>query len=216
MVVTCAGTAPATLGTPPPDAGFVYLQYDTAQPDRLPSVERTITATSLGLPRPDGGTMPLYGHWLAYVSQGSASPVYSDRLIVVNLDTNASQTLASTPAANGVAIFGFGRGAFDPSSGVLVVPNGFDGVLTWWVPSDAHTFEASTFVFPDPVSVGISGCGHLATHVVRAIGGGGGAVTPLPDAGVSDAASSEDAAVTSTDAGNDAASTTPDAGVDAS
>jgi len=219
MIVTCAGTEPATIGTPPSDGGFVYIQYDTAHPDRLPSIERTITATSLALPRADGGTIPLYGHWLAFVSHGSSAPAFSDRLIVANLDTNASQVLDSAPAANGVAIYGLGRGAFDPSTGVLVVPNGFDGVLTWWFPSDAHTFEATSYVFPDSNAVPIVDCGHVAVQTVRLVGGGTAEIVPMGDAGVTP----DDAGVTPTDmgmsaddAGNDAAVVSdPDAGVDA-
>ena len=218
MVVTCMGTAPGAIGTPPPDAGFVYLRYDATQPDRLPSIERTITATSLGVPRPDGGTMPLWGHWLAYVSRGSPAPAFSDRLMVVNLDTNASQVLTSAPAANGVSIYGLGRGAFDPSSGVLVVPNGFDGVLTWWFPSDAHTFEATSYVFPDATSVAIVDCGHVAAGVARVIGSGSGSVLPMIDAGMppTDAAvAPDDMGSPPVDAGHDAAVIPDDTDVDA-
>lgn len=213
LVVGCAGTAPATQGAPPTDGGFAYVEYDPASADRLPTLARTITAVSLGLPRADGGIAPLFGHWVAYVSRGTASPVFADRVIAANLDTGASQILASAPARNGISLVGLGQGAFDAGSGVLVVPNGFDGVLTWQVPHDRATLEAPAgYAFADPTTAAVVGCGHLATRIVRAVGAAP-VVTSMQDAAMpmTDAGTNVDAATPADDAGVDAAAPAVDA-----
>lgn len=201
LVVTCRGAAPMAAGTAPVDGGFAYVEYDPAHPETPPVVARTIPSGSLGLPRADGGTMPLLGHWVAYVSRGVIEPRFQERVIAANLDTGAQQILASTLPANGTSTTGFGPGAFDPASGVLVVPNGYDGVYTWAMTTDTARVEA--FTFPDPQGVGITGCGHLAVREVRLVPGPSAVVTPGNDAGTlpTDASTNEDAAVVDVDAG---------------
>lgn len=216
VVVTCLGTTPTTPGATPSDAGWAYLELDPAHPSTLPTLARTILASSLGTPRPDGGIMPLYGHWLAFVSQGSPMPASPDRLFVVNLDTGDTQLLRTATTA-GLATAGLGPGAFDPGSGVLVVPNGLDGVLTWQVPADYATLESGHYAFADAreVATSVEGCGRQSVRLVRAIGGGSASVTPVPDAGMPDMGTlPSDMGTPSMDAGVDAASA-PDAGRDA-
>lgn len=202
LVVTCRGAAPMTPGAPPVDGGFVYVEYDPAHPETPPAIARTITSTSLGLPRADGGTMTLAGHWVAYVARGIVEPRFQERVIAANLDTGAQQVLATTLPANGTSTTGFGPGAFDPESGVLVVPNGYDGVYAWAMPLDAASVEG--FTFPDPQGIAITGCGHLAVREVRLVPSAGVTVLPGRDAGtpLDDAATIEnDAAVVDVDAG---------------
>lgn len=200
IVVSCMGSAPTTPGVAQSDSGFAYLEYEGA-----PAIAQTISAASLSVARADAAVMPLYGHWVAVVSHGSTTaPVTPDRIIAANLASGATQILATAPSGNGTALFGFGEGAFDPGSGVLVVPNGFDGVLTWQLPSAYGALEGpSGYTFEPAFATTITSCGHLPTRHVRAVGGGGAAVIPTPDAGMPhDAATATDAA-TSSDAGVD-------------
>ena len=183
LVVTCMGSPPATPGAPPSDGGFLYIEDDPRHPNITPTIARTITTLSLAVPRADGGSMPLYGPWIAYVSRGSLVPAYLDRLIVVNLDTADAHTLTTAPPESGTNIVGLGNGAFDPASGVLVVPRGFEGVDTWQFPIAVR--DMALFTFPDPIRVPIVGCGHLATRTVRVVGGSMAPVMPPNDAAVS-------------------------------
>lgn len=194
LIVSCLGGAPTDTGIAPLDAGFAFLEYDGAV-----AITQTISAASLGLGRPDASVMPLYGDWIAIITHGSTSPpIRPDRLVAANLVTGATQILATAPSANGSSLFGLGEGAFDPSSGVLVVGNGFEGVLTWSMSSDPAVLESASapYTFADSVAVGVTGCGHVPTRVVRALGAGGALITPMPDAGMpEDAAVGDDAAV---------------------
>ncbi len=205
LVVTCRGSVPETAGAPPVDGGFAYIEYDPTHPQTAPTLARTITSASLGIPRADGGTATLYGHWVAFVARGVLEPRFQERVIAVDLDTGAQQVLASTLPANGTSTTGFGPGAFDPVSGVLVVPNGYDGVYTWAMPSDPTVIEpaGSSYTFADPQAVAVTGCGHLPVRQVRLIPSTGTTTTPPRDAGTpaNDAASAEDGAVIDVDAG---------------
>jgi hypothetical protein len=196
LIVTCAGTAPATIGTPPQDAGWFYVEdRDPAHPtvNVTPSIADTFTTGSLAVPRPDGGSMPLYDRWMAYVTLGSTSPVAQDRVMAVYLDPThgrgASFEIASTPTTNGTNVVGFGPGAFDGDAGVLVVPRGFDGVSTWQIPSAYMALTSSHFAFPDPITIAIApstpgSCrSRLAARTVRLAGAAAGPVT-MTDAGM--------------------------------
>ncbi len=212
-VLSCLGSVPAMRGATPSDAGFVYVEYDPRTPDRLPSVARTIAATSLGIPRANAGTIPLFGHLVAFIEQGSVTPAAPDRLIVVNVDTGDTQTLHSA-STTGVGSVGLGSGAFDPSSGVLVVPNGLDGVLTWHVPRTFARLEGGghTYVFPSGLEVAVtgSGCARVPMRLVRTVGAGAAAVAPPHDAGMPPT----DAGTPPTDSGTPPEDAGSDAGTD--
>jgi hypothetical protein len=180
LVVTCAGTAPSTIGTPTADAGFIYVEdADPAHPTGAvtPSIADTFTCSALGAPRPDGGSMALFDRWMAYVTLGSTSPLASDRVMAVYLDPEhghgATFEIGSTAATSGTNVVGYGPGAFDADSGVLVVPHGFEGVDTWEIPRAYSRLVDPHFSFPEAITrslVGTSGCrDRLPARTVRLV-----------------------------------------------
>jgi hypothetical protein len=173
LVVACSGT-PDRADERPTDGGIVVLTRD---PDGLaaPAIERTMTAPSLSIPSPSHGLTSLSAPVVSFVSTGSVSEGTSDRLYMLNVDTQRADLLETVTADAPGAPAGFGDGAYDPvadadGNTLFVVPAARLGLFAWSVSLGTDPMDRSQLhVIENEIRPDWDPCGGLPARVIRLI-----------------------------------------------